>query len=170
MTLPPLPDDSARKTPSGWDRPLADRDVDLDALCRRAAALFRVPMAVIWQQEDERLVILGRFGVEDADVQAENVFCRAAMPTGKPFVVSDATRDPRFRSTNPVIAMKVCFYASVPLCNKPGGRFGTLCIADSVPRNFSTADLALLERLAARAASEVWARLATTEPGRILLD
>ena len=85
-------------------------------------------------------------------------------------MVPDASADPRF-ADNPLVTeglgdgRKLCFYAGVPLLGRDGLPLGTLCIADTVPRDLSPADLLTLGSLARQAEHLLDLTLARREAG-----
>ncbi|MCM2303403.1 MAG: PAS domain S-box protein, partial [Elusimicrobia bacterium] len=83
-------------------------------------------------------------------------FCGHAILGADPFVVPDASKDPRF-ADNPLVvnAPNVRFYAGVPLRLSTGEAMGTLCIIDRIPRTLDAKRLQLLRDLGALVANEL---------------
>ncbi|SDN89135.1 PAS fold-containing protein [Halomonas shengliensis] len=117
-----------------------------------ACDLFETPMALVSLVDRERQWFKARRGIEVCETPRDISFCAHAVADGKPLVVADASRDPRFRD-NPLVtgAPDIRFYAGYPL--RPLGEHvvGTLCLLDTAPRDFSPRELRLLGKLAAQA-------------------
>ena len=90
-------------------------------------------------------------------------FCAWTVLDDEPFVVEDATRDPRF-ADNPHVtgAPFVRFYAGVPL-RSGGRRIGSLCAVDYVPRTLGPQDLLVLKQLARMVEDLIELRTATLD-------
>ena len=88
-------------------------------------------------------------------------FCPFTVAADGALAVDDAPSDPAW-STNPAVAdLGVVAYAGVPLRSSEGEPIGTLCALDQQPRQWSDEDLALLDDLAASAATELRLLVAT---------
>jgi diguanylate cyclase (GGDEF)-like protein/PAS domain S-box-containing protein len=112
-------------------------DPELDRLTRLATRLFNTPMALISVVEQERQVLVSRFGLDATETPREVSFCAHGLdPESEILVVPDAAADPRF-AANPFVvgAPGVRFYAGAPLI-VPGTehRLGMFCIVDRTPR------------------------------------
>ena len=112
-----------------------------DAVCRTAAALFEVPIALVslvdadHQWFKARCDLAGAFALDGTP--RDVAFCAHAILSDEVLVVEDAARDPRF-SASPLVtgAPHARFYAGAPLILRAGLRVGTLCLYDIVPRRF----------------------------------
>ena len=85
-----------------------------------------------------------------ADVPRDQSLCAWVVAEGKPFVVQDVTRDPRFARNPALRAHNVHFYAGVPLTNRQGEVLGSFALFDTKPREMDEDELALLADMAAR--------------------
>ncbi|MET0270873.1 MAG: GAF domain-containing protein, partial [Sphingomonas sp.] len=135
------------------DTPTEER---FDRLTRMAAALFRVPVALVSLVDAERQWFKSRVGADVCETSRESSFCAHAVVARETMVVPDALADPRFRD-NPLVtgAPHIRFYAGAPI-HAPGGQpVGTLCILDTRPRALTDADRALLEDCAATVEGEL---------------
>ena len=110
---------------------------DLDAVCRTAAALFRVPIALVTLAADAQLHLRGRFGVAAETIDRDGAFCDRTVrnAAGEALVVADLAEDARF-ADSPLVtgAPHARFYAGVPFALADGTNLGTLCVVDTVPR------------------------------------
>ncbi|WP_145003673.1 putative bifunctional diguanylate cyclase/phosphodiesterase [Pseudomonas oryzihabitans] len=122
----------------------------LDHLVEITSRLFDVPMAFISIVEKERQVFQARVGIVACETDRGIAFCSHTIEQEEALVILDAHLDPRF-CNNPLSRGEphIRFYAGVPLRTPSGQALGTLCVADSWPRNqFSAADLQTLKDLA----------------------
>ena len=87
-------------------------------------------------------------------------FCQYVIATARPFAVADARLDARTRDNPSIASMGVIAWAGCPLYDATGQVLGTLCAVHTEPREWSAADMALLETLAGAAASEIQLRTA----------
>ena len=112
-------------------------EAHLDAVCRTAANLFRVPIAVIAFVDETRLWFKSRYGVEADCVDRTGAFCDHAIKglPGEALVVPDLLLDERFTQAPLVTgAPHARFYAGVPFASRTGQNVGTLGLLDTVPR------------------------------------
>lgn len=126
----------------------------MDRIARQAAQTTGAPMALISLIDEDRQWNPGRFP-EAAPQEAPRAFsmCSAAIATPEPFVVEDASQDPRWAETPGVASPpNVRFYAGQPIDDGEGNLIAVLCVIDVVPRK---ADDDLLQSLRDLA---VWAR------------
>lgn len=126
-----------------------------DRITRLAAALFRVPVALVSLVDTNRQWFKSRVGIELAESPRDSSFCAHAVAARAILVIPDALSDRRFRD-NPIVTgpPRVRFYAGVPLHLPDGHIVGTLCILDYRPRDFSAAERGLLADLAATVEAE----------------
>ena len=126
----------------------------IDRIARQAAQITGAPMALVSLIDEHRQWNPGVWG-EGAPREAPRAFsmCSAAIETPEPFVVEDASTDPRWKDVPGVAtAPNVRFYAGQPIDDGEGNLIAVLCVIDVVPRR---ADAELLQALADLA---VWAR------------
>jgi GAF domain-containing protein len=126
----------------------------IDRIARQASQLTGAPMALVSLVDEHGQWNPGVWG-EGAPREAPRAFsmCSAAIETPEPFVVEDASKDPRWSALPGVAtAPGVRFYAGQPIDDGDGNLIGVLCVIDVVPRE---ADAQLLQALADLA---VWAR------------
>ncbi|MDX6327569.1 MAG: hypothetical protein QOK15_3923, partial [Nocardioidaceae bacterium] len=85
----------------------------------------------------------------------EESLCTVTVAGGIPLVVSDASSDGRVAALPPVTSGEVSSYLGVPLVSDDGQAIGALCVFDREPRDWSDADVSLLQRLAAPVVAEL---------------
>ena len=126
-----------------------------DRITRLAARLFGVPVALVTLVDAERQWFKSRVGVPFAETPLAMSFCAHTIRQDDVMVVHDATADARFSSNELVTGEQhVRFYAGHPVA-AGGVNIGTLCVVDSVVREFGDDERALLRDLAAVVANEV---------------
>jgi anti-sigma regulatory factor (Ser/Thr protein kinase) len=119
-----------------------------DDLAQLAAQLCGTPIALITLVDAERQWFKARVGLSVTETARSVSFCTHAIEQPDLFVISDATRDERFRD-NPLVASdpRVRFYAGAPLVTPDGHALGTICVVDSVPRDLTAEQREALEAL-----------------------
>lgn len=127
-----------------------------DRLARLAQTLLGVPAAVVSLVDDGRVWFKSREGLDMKQTPRDVSFCGHAILGKEPFIVPDASKDPRF-SDNPLVlsAPNIRFYAGVPLRLSTGETVGTLGVIDRIPRTLDARRLRLLRDLAAMACNEL---------------
>ncbi|MCJ2140418.1 putative bifunctional diguanylate cyclase/phosphodiesterase [Methylobacterium sp. E-066] len=114
-----------------------------------AARLFQVPTAFVSLLDRDRQVFHAKVGLDLCETDREVAFCSHTITQRDALVVLDAALDPRFHD-NPLVTGPpyIRFYAGIPLHAPSGHAVGTLCLADTRPRNsFSDADRQILQQL-----------------------
>jgi phosphoribosyl 1,2-cyclic phosphodiesterase/DNA-binding response OmpR family regulator len=155
---PPLPADEARRVAALRALNILDtaREERFDRLTRLAAAAFAAPIALVSLVDRDRQWFKSAQGTQDSETPRDVSFCGHAILGDEVMVVSDALADPRF-ADNPAVTgpMRVRFYAGCPLKLDNGAMVGTLCIADTQPRQPGPALLDLLKDLASLVTREL---------------
>jgi diguanylate cyclase (GGDEF)-like protein/PAS domain S-box-containing protein len=136
------------------------KEAAFDRVTRLAARLFDVPMALVSLVDEKRQWWKSCIGVEGSETDRDVAFCAHAILARDPFIVEDATEDPRF-SDNPYVTGDpfVRFYAGAPLTSADGYNLGTLCIIDRRPRQLSRKEIDTLIDLAQIVVDELELRL-----------
>jgi PAS domain S-box-containing protein len=107
----------------------------LDEITDFAAALCDAPIALVSLVEADRQRFLARTGLDVTETPRNVSFCAHAMLGDEPFVIPDATKDPRFADNALVTgAPYIRFYAGAPLVDPDGVPLGALCVIDDTPR------------------------------------
>ncbi|MEM8513965.1 PAS domain S-box-containing protein [Massilia sp. MP_M2] len=153
-----LPPDEARRHEVLLELNLLDTppQAALDRITRMATHLFKVPIALVSLIDTDRQWFKSRVGLALTETPRSASFCAHAILQDDVMVVRDARADARF-ADNPLVRGETAarFYAGSPIDVGDGVRIGTLCIIDSVPREFSDADRAMLRDLAGMVAGEI---------------
>lgn len=165
MQIPDLPADEAKRIEALHSLCILDTpaEVRYDRITRIAQRLFNVPIALISLVDANRQWFKSKQGLDASETAREISFCGHAILGSDIFYVKDALEDQRF-SDNPVVTGEpyVRFYAGAPLNTDSDHCIGTLCLVDSIPREFTEEDKRALRDLADCVESEL-KRLEMTE-------
>lgn len=156
---PPIPDDEAERVAALKRLGILDTAPEerFDRHTRIAAALFRVPIALVSLVDADRQWFKSCFGTDVCESSRETSFCAHAIASNTDLlIVPDALQDERFRD-NPMVAdgPRLRFYAGSVLRSPEGKRIGTMCILDVRPRHLSDAEQALLRDVAQAVEAEL---------------
>jgi two-component sensor histidine kinase len=136
-------------------------DGSFDHIATIAAKLFDVPIAIVSLVDHDRIWFKARHGIEVEQIEREPGLCASAILQADPYVLTDASCDPRSLA-NPLVAGEfgLRFYVAAPLRTSDGHNLGTLCVIDHSPRAVTEAQIAQLEALAAIVVDQMELRLA----------
>ncbi|GGD37446.1 GGDEF domain-containing protein [Aureimonas glaciei] len=128
----------------------------LDRICDLARHVFAVPFAYISILDRDTQWPKAQCGVSLDALPRRETLCDHAIRSDEVLVVPDTLKDERF-SSSPLVAgdPRIRFYAGAPLLAAPGVRLGALCVADTIPREFSQDRVGILLRLAEAAMAEL---------------
>ena len=112
-------------------------ETHLDAVCRVAAELYGVPIALVTFVDEATVWMKAAHGVDPHHVPRKDAFCNDTIKAvaGDALVLPDLSQNAKWRDT-PLVqgGPQARFYAGVPIALEPGLNIGTLCIMDTVPR------------------------------------
>ncbi len=147
MQAAPLPPDetarlAALRSLALLDSPPAEI---YDRITRLAARTLGVPIALMCLVDQSRQWFKSRIGIDAVQTSREVSFCAHTVFERRPLLVADTTLDRRFAG-NPLVTAgpMIRAYMGVPLHSSGGHCIGTLCVADTRPREFSPEELATL--------------------------
>ncbi|MEY2472613.1 MAG: phosphoserine phosphatase RsbU/P, partial [Actinomycetota bacterium] len=125
-------------------------DGAFDRITALAARLFEVPISIVSVVDTDRIWFKSHHGVDVDEIPREPGLCASAILQNEPWVLTDASVDPR-SVANPLVAAEhgFRFYAGVPLSTHDGFNLGTLCVIDHAPRTVTDDEMASLRDLAA---------------------
>lgn len=135
-------------------------DGTFDRITSLAARIFDVPMAIVSIVDTDRIWFKSHHGLDATQVDRDPGLCASAILQPEPYVLADASADPRALA-NPLVAgsLGLRFYAAAPLVTEDGYRLGTLCVLDVEPRAVTEQEQATLIDLAAVVIDEMELRL-----------
>jgi diguanylate cyclase (GGDEF)-like protein len=134
-----------------------------ERLTRMAKRMFNVPIALVSLVDENRQWFKSCIGLSVRETHRDFSFCGHAILGDEVFIVVNTAEDPRF-ADNPLVVNvpNARFYAGCPL-QVGGYKLGTLCIIDTVPRDFDEEDIQALKDLASMVERELtaiqWATL-----------
>jgi formate hydrogenlyase transcriptional activator len=146
-----------------------------DRLTRMAASILHVPVALVSLVEGERQFFKSVVGLPEPlatvrQTALEPSFCRHAVASGQPLLVSDARLDPRFAGKPSVYQRPAVAYAGIPLQTLEGHTLGTFCVVDDKPREWTQEEVCVLRGLAASAMTEIVSRRHADELRALSMD
>lgn len=136
-----------------------------DRVTRLVSRIFSVPISTVTLIDGHRQWFKSRQGLSGCETARDVAICDYTIREEAVLVVPDTHADPRFAS-NPLVVGPpfVRFYAGIPLRTPSGQAIGTLCAADTQPREFGPQDVATLRDLAQIVKNELELRmLASTD-------
>ena len=135
-------------------------DGTFDRITALAARLFEVPISIVSIVDHDRIWFKSHHGIDVEQIDRKPGLCASAILQSEPWVVTDASVDPR-TLTNPLVCgdLGLRFYVGVPLETSDGHNLGTFNIIDVEPRDFSEKELATMKDLAAVVVDELELRL-----------
>lgn len=118
-----------------------------DNITLLASKLLNVPISLISFVDENRIWSISHLGTDINQYERIEGFCATAIKESEPYIISDATTDPRCINHPLVKEAGVRFYAGIPLTVDGKHNIGTLCIIDYIPRVISQNELEVLNLL-----------------------
>jgi diguanylate cyclase (GGDEF)-like protein/PAS domain S-box-containing protein len=114
-------------------------------ITKLAAQLLNVPVSLISFIDQDRIWSVSHHGTDTQQYERIEGFCASAIHQSKPYIVTDASIDPR-SANHPLVKQLpgVRFYAGIPLTVQGKYNLGTLCIIDFKPRELTDQELETL--------------------------
>jgi len=162
MLKAPIPHDEERRLAALRQLHILDTEAEVafDKLTKLAAAICKVPIAVVSLVDANRQWFKSCFGFEARSTDRDISFCGHAIHSDQILEIPDARLDPRF-ADNPLVTgdPHVTFYAGAPLIASSGEKLGTLCVIDSSPHILTEEQRLTLETLAGQVVRLMESRL-----------
>ncbi|KAA2315501.1 sensor domain-containing diguanylate cyclase [Pseudooceanicola sediminis] len=109
-------------------------------------SVLGVPIATVSLVDEERQWLKSSVGLTITETPRDLSFCTHTIKTREPLIVPDARLDTRFRDFPYVIGEPgVRSYLGLPLETPDGYNLGALCAIDTVPRDFTTTEAAIMK-------------------------
>jgi sigma-B regulation protein RsbU (phosphoserine phosphatase) len=135
------------------DTPAEER---FERIVRLLIDVFQVPIAYIALVDADRQWFKSQRGLPVAQTPRDVSFCGHTIAQDELLIVPDTTRDARFHD-NPLVTRgpQLRFYAGYPLAGPNGHHVGTICLADTSPRQFSAREVETFREIATLAEREL---------------
>lgn len=135
-------------------------DDAFDRFTRLAAAGVHAPMALITLGEVESQVIKRCHGLPKPwtsrrEIPLESPLVKHVLTSGEILLVPDVQHHPMISGYPVTQELGVVAFAGIPLVTENGQRIGVLCVLDSIKRNWTNSEVALLSDLAATLMREI---------------
>src|SRR5947209_17533675 len=134
-------------------------DDALDRLTALAAMLLAAPVSFVALVEGDIEVIVSGSGLPDELMRRrlplEESLSQHVIAGREPMVVFDTEKPPFLAESTSMRRYGLSAYAGLPLLAADGTAFGSLCVADTVPRRWTQSEVRMLASLSAAAASQV---------------
>ena len=142
-----------------------------DRITRLGAALLKVPATFISLVDAHRDFYLSNCGFGEPLASGRELsgqtFCHFTIHSEAPLVIPDTRADPVYRNVPTVESLGVAAYLGAPLTLLSGEVIGSFCAIDTVPRQWTSAEIQGARDLASLVLSEIELRQAiknTQEP------
>jgi serine phosphatase RsbU (regulator of sigma subunit) len=128
-----------------------------DRLTSLAARILRAPVSLVSLVDDHRQFFKSAVGLEEGlrETPLSHSFCQHVVRSGAPLVVEDAETDAQVAGNLAIPDLGVAAYAGVPLITSDGAVLGSFCVIDTVPRQWTEEELAILGELAGSVVTEI---------------
>jgi hypothetical protein len=152
--LPPIPLDESERLAALHALNILDTPANalFDSLVTLASNLFNVPVAAVTLVDRERQWFKASCGLPARETPRDESFCAHVVADPVTTIVPDTLLDARF-AENPGVTgpPHLRFYAGHPVVLAKGHCIGTVCIADTRPRQLSPQELDRLGQIASLA-------------------
>lgn len=142
-----------------------------DSITQLAAYICRTPISLVSLVDESRQWFKSHTGLEVKETPRQMSFCAYAILQSEPFIIPDATRDPRF-ADNPLVTgpPNIRFYAAAPLFTSEGFALGTLCVIDTAPRELDEHQRYALKALSQQVLAQIETKRALLELAATMKD
>ncbi|MEO9138160.1 MAG: SpoIIE family protein phosphatase [Jatrophihabitans sp.] len=135
-------------------------DPSFDRYARLVRAILDVPVALVSLVEPDRQVFVGQDGLaapldQERTTPLSQSICQYVVADSAPVILPDTRLSSRLVGHGAVVDLKVLAYAGYPLTDGTGTIVGSLCALDYETRDWESAELAVLEDLAAACSAEL---------------
>jgi PAS domain S-box-containing protein len=130
------------------------REQAFDDLVELAAAVCNTPVAAIAFVDGSRSWLKAKHGVDVSEFPRELALSAEALRHTDLFVVPDALKDERYRSS-PLVSQGYRFFAGMALVSPEGHALGTVCVLDERPRKLSATQKDALRAIARQVMSQL---------------
>lgn len=141
-----------------------------DRAARLASRILGVPVVLFSLVDAQRQFFKAQAGLpEPRETPLSHSFCQYVVSADRPLAVNDARGHPLLQSNGAVHDLDVVAYLGVPVHGPEGDVLGSFCAIDSQPHDWTAAQLADLQDLAAIVETEL-ALTRTLAERQVLID
>lgn len=153
-------------------RILRDADIhDAGQIAETISLVFAMPMVLVSLNERYRNWYKASWGADPARIAGLEAFCGLANLSEEVFCIRDCRQEAYFAREPAVTGSPgVAFLAGAPLSDPEGKRFGTLCLIDTKPRDFTPAQMQMLSSFAGLISQDICLRSAGRYAVRDLIE
>ena len=165
MAMAKLEDEAARQSALERYNILdSGPETEFDLITGLMRSIFAVPMAAMTLVDSDRQWLKSRQGIDVEETPRSHSFCDQTIRQHEVLRVVDARQDPRFRE-NPFVTGEpyIRSYMGAPLTTPDGYNIGTICVMDTIPREYGPVDCEVLANLARLVMSQMELRLIADE-------
>ena len=148
MKSAPLPADERQRQLALANLDVLDSPANprVDRVVRAAADDLSAPIAYVSFVDTDRQWLKSNHGMPCDETGRDVAFCAHAILEDEALVIPDAHQDERF-ADNPLVVGEpfIRSYLGIPLRSPNGFAVGTLCVADTVPREFTHEQVKVLQ-------------------------
>lgn len=121
---------------------------EFDALVQIASELLDCPFSTLTLVDSDRQWFKARVGVSACETPRDISICQHAVQQDHPLIINDLLLDDRVRNS-PLVTSSPYLrsYLGVPIKSVNKALIGTLCVFDTVPRQWKDEDVRLIARL-----------------------
>ncbi len=140
---------------------------EFEDLVHLISAICEVPVAIISMLDENRQWYKAKVGMEFSDLPKNETICQYTLLQNEILEITDALHDERVKD-NPHVNTEngIRFYAGISLQAPNGYNIGTVCVADTKPRQLSSSQKKSLKLLS----KQVMALLEARKRNRILTE
>jgi GAF domain-containing protein len=137
----------------------------LDSITRDAAAIFRVPIAMINLVDKNSIIFKSCVGLKQGvSINSCGAFCSTGVRQENCFAIVDALNHADYKDYSLVTGpLKIRSYVGKSIHAPDGTRIGTLCLFDTKPRKYTRVELHALRDLAEMVDYEIREMLPDTD-------
>ena len=133
---------------------------EFDRVARVAIAALAVPSAFVTLVAEDRQYLKSCVGVDGTlaisrETSLEYSFCQHVLARTTPLVIEDARQHPLVAANLGTVERGVVAYLGVPLTLADGNTLGSFCVVDTIPRAWTSAQIAIITDLAAGVVTEI---------------
>ncbi|GGR14069.1 sensor domain-containing diguanylate cyclase [Deinococcus ruber] len=139
-------------------------EASFDRVTALTARMLDMPLVAIHLVDHDRVWRKSSVGFGPGEIPRGEALCSWTILSDEVNVVPDVHTDPRFRDLDSVSERpELHSYAGAPLITPGGHRVGTLCVLDTRPRDFGSAEQEVLRSFASIIVTELELRMRNIE-------